>query len=72
MAIFRVKTARVSLVIRAACLTCARRIAAERSPADEFQAWSNATVQLIRNPEAEGYLSAGPSGIIERITHDAS
>jgi hypothetical protein len=69
MAIFRVTTKAATLIVRAACLTCARRIAAERSPADEFQAWSNARVELIRDPEAEGYLSAGPSDIIERVVN---
>ena len=38
MAIFKVsaRDGSVSLVIRARCISCARQIAAERSPADEF------------------------------------
>lgn len=61
----------VSLVIRARCISCARRIAAERSPADEFLLWSDSQqsgAEWISNPEAQGYLTEGRAGIIKRIS----
>lgn len=72
MPIFRVfaRDNSVSLVIRARCLSCARQIAAERSPADEFALWSDpqqSGVEWISNPEAQGYLAEGRAGIIKRI-----
>lgn len=74
MAVFRIDAldGSVSLVVRAACLTCARQIAVERSPAGEFRMWrdpSQSSVTLIRNPEHHGYLSDGKRGIIKRIEH---
>lgn len=74
MAIFKLDAldGSVSLVVRAACLSCARQIAVERSPAKEVKAWrdpSLSTVTLIRNPEQHGYLSEGKRGLIERKEH---
>lgn len=60
----------VSLVIRARCLSCARQIAAERSPAAEFALWSSPVmsgVEWVHDPEAYGYLADGNVGIIKRI-----
>ncbi len=68
MSIFRVTSSAATLIVRAACYTCARRIAVERSPAEEFQAWSQASVDVIRDPENHGYLGSGPTGIIERVS----
>ena len=73
MAIFRVfaRDNSVSLVIRARCISCARQIAAERSPSDEFALWSDSQrsgVEWISNPEAHGYLVEGHAGIIKRIS----
>lgn len=71
MAIFRL-TARngsVELIVRARCISCARQIAAERSPAAERVVWRDSeqsVVDLIRNPEHHGYLSEGKIGLIHR------
>ena len=72
MPIFRVfaRDNSVSLVIRARCISCARQIAAERSPAAEFALWSDPAmsgVEWVHNPEAQGYLADGKAGIIKRI-----
>lgn len=72
MPIFRVfaRGNSVSLIIRARCLSCARQIAAERSPAEEFAVWADSQrsgVEWISNPETQGYLTDGPAGIIKRI-----
>ncbi len=73
MPIFRVfaRDNSVSLVIRARCISCARQIVVERSPADEFALWSDSRrsgVEWISSPEAHGYLTDGPMGIIKRIS----
>lgn len=60
----------VSLVVRARCISCARQIAAERSPAAEFAMWSSPVmsgVEWVHDPEAQGYLVDGKAGIIKRI-----
>jgi hypothetical protein len=72
MAIFKAsaRDGSVSLVIRARCISCARQIAAERSPADEFALWSSPVmsgVEWVHDPEAQGYLADGKTGIIKRI-----
>lgn len=72
MAIFKVsaRDGSVALVIRARCISCARQIAVERSPADEFALWCDpqrSGVEWISNPEEQGYLGDGKAGIIKRI-----
>jgi len=73
MPIFKVfaRDSSLALVIRARCISCARQIAAERSPAAEFALWSDGQqsgVEWISNPEAQGYLAEGRAGIIKRIS----
>lgn len=74
MAIFKLDAldGSVSLVVRAACLSCARQIAVQRSPARELRTWRDgtlSTVELMRHPERHGYLSEGKRGLIERKEH---
>jgi len=59
----------VSLVIRARCISCARQIAAERSPAEEFPLWCQASVQWIPDPASIGVDDQGPSAIVKRVDH---
>lgn len=75
MAIFEVsaRDGSVSLVIRARCISCARQIAVQRSPADEVRLWrdpAKSAVTLIDNPGQHGYLSEGRQGLIERKQHE--
>ncbi|KAA0910674.1 aldehyde dehydrogenase [Pusillimonas sp. ANT_WB101] len=72
MSIFKVfaRDGSITLVIRARCISCARQLAAERSPAAEFALWVNkelSGVEWMPSPEAAGYLSDGKTGIIERV-----
>ncbi len=75
MAIFKL-TARdkpVSLIVRARCISCARQLAVDRSPANEVRMWRDperSSVHLIEYPERVGYLTDGQHGIIKRINHD--
>jgi len=71
MAIFKVSTrdGSVSLIVRACCMSCAREIAVERSPEGEASMWAIARVDLVHNPEQQGYLRDGRSGIVKRSSH---
>jgi hypothetical protein len=74
MPIFKIsaRDGSVSLVIRARCISCARQIAVDRSPANEVRLWrdsSRSEVTLIDKPEQHGYLSEGRQGFIKRIEH---
>lgn len=71
MPIFRViaRDDSASLVVRARCISCARQLAAEHSAAEEFALWCQASVQWVADPERQGYVADGTSGIIKRINH---
>ncbi len=74
MAIFKVsaRDGSVSLVIRARCISCARQLAAERSPAHERRLWRDgdrSSIDLVPDPSSRGYLPGGKQGILERIQH---
>lgn len=69
MAIFRLTAldGSAEVIVRARCLSCARKAAVERSPADQFQLWSSprlSEVALINNPERLGYEPEGKTGVI--------
>ena len=71
MAIFKVsaKNGSIELIVRSQCLSCARSVAALESPAIEKLIWrdpSQSTVQVIYNPEREGYDPKGKLGVIRR------
>ncbi|MGN5537793.1 hypothetical protein NBV64_09085 [Alcaligenes sp. DN25] len=73
MAIFNVsaRDGSVSLVIRARCMSCARQLAADRSPVHEKRLWRDpemSSVELVDHPERLGYFSEGMNGILKRIT----
>ena len=77
MAIFNVsaRDGSVSLIIRARCISCARQLAAERSPGHERRLWRDperSSVELIHNPDRQGYLADGKNGILKRIQHDTT
>lgn len=77
MAIFKLSAldGGVVLIVRARCLTCARQIAIDHAGPESARVWAtraNSTVDLIRDPESQGYLSEGKSGLIKRIEHDAT
>lgn len=71
MAIFKVKArdGSVDLIVRARCMSCARKLACEKTPAAEFNLWVSADVEVVYNPGHHGYLADGRHGIIERIKH---
>lgn len=69
MAIFRLTAldGSAEVIVRARCLSCARKTAVEHSPADQFQLWSDPSlseVTLIHHPERLGYDPEGKSGVI--------
>ncbi|WP_321291179.1 hypothetical protein [Alcaligenes phenolicus] len=73
MAVFNVsaRDGSVSLVIRARCMSCARQLAADRSPVHEKRLWRDpemSSVELVGHPERLGYFSEGMNGILKRIT----
>lgn len=73
MAIFNVsaRDGSVSLVIRARCMSCARQLAADRSPVHEKRLWRDpemSSVELVDHPGRLGYFSEGMNGILKRIT----
>jgi len=75
MAIFKVSAnnGRIELIVRAQCLSCARSVAALDSPASKKLIWrdpSQSTVQVIYNPEREGYDPKGKRGILKREYYD--
>lgn len=73
MAIFNVsaRDGSVSLIIRARCLSCARQLAADRSPAHERRLWRDperSSVELVANPGRQGFFADGKNGILKRVT----
>lgn len=75
MAIFELKSrdGAITLIVRAKCLSCARQAAVESSRSSEVMLWrdpSLSTVNVIYNPERQGYEPKGKREIIRRIEHE--
>lgn len=74
MAIFELHSqdGKISLVVRAACITCARQVAVDSSPSSELMLWrdpSLSKVKVIYKPEQMGFNPKGKRTIIRRIEH---
>ncbi|WP_170924555.1 hypothetical protein [Vibrio casei] len=75
MAIFELKSkdGAISLIVRAKCLSCARQVAVESTPSNELMLWrdpSLSTVNVIYNPERQGFEPKGKRAIIRRTEHE--
>lgn len=67
MAIFKLKHAGVTLTIRAACVTCARNVAATNAGQEGPRAWRDSTLsslEVVRNNI--GFDPTGPTTILKR------
>lgn len=61
-AIFLVTAGALSAVVRAPCLSCARQLAAEQAPAEQFQQWVHGKVTLLTTDK---YPKQGKTEILE-------